>query len=352
MSPRVTLHLAALLSERGLGRQRLRAVLPRTREMLASSLQRSAPPPFPGVAAIEAAVGDLGLDRRPIVVAGAPGSVLAARAWVEALAPGALVQFAPAPAAALEPAGRDSALVALLGPPWVEDAIDAAVSAGRPVLVAGAADVGERVDPPPGGRFLRDPWCGDGPASILGAGVLAVARAVGVDLHAARAGAEGMAAACAAPGLVDNPALSWAAAAHYAEVDRGLGGHLHLAEEPALLAFAAWAATAWSLARTGARAAGPLRSRTGGPPTWGLCGDDELLDVFLEGPPSQLLVAWSASAPSPAARFAEVPHGAVELPAISPAAVAGAATLVLRAAAMSRVLAGLGPRLADGVTAP
>jgi hypothetical protein len=118
-----------------------------------------------------------------------------------------------------------------------------------------------------------------------------------------------------------------------------------------LEAFAAWAAGAWSLARTGARNAGALRSRVGGPAGWGLAGDAELMDRHLEGPPSQLLVAWSAAAPLASAPYLETPHCAVEMHAITAGTLARAATLVLRASAMSRVLNGLPPRLADGATA-
>lgn len=298
MQRRVVVSLARLFRDEvpgALPRGRLNDGLPRLKGVHAR-LTREPPEPLPSLERVLAAVTWLQARAEVIVVVGQPGALLAVRAWLDALAPGALVRFVGGPDAELLDAGRGVALVALVGPDWVDAAVEAAVAAGRPVVVAGPTpddlEDGEVVDPPSGGLWLDDPHAGDGRFGILGAAALVIAGFAGIDVAALIDGADEMLVACTKPALTENPAYSYALGCIYAERELGLRVPAHVTSNPRLETFVVWAARTWATTMTGASSVAGLRARSGGAPLAGLLGDEELTELLLEGPREFLLTTW------------------------------------------------------------
>lgn len=141
--------------------------------------------------------------------------------------------------ARVEAVDREAPVVALVGPPLVDAAVEQAVAAGLRVAVVCPSE-GEVVEPPLGGVWVDDAWAGEGARSVLGVGVLSVASSHGVDVAAGLRGAAGMLADANEP-LAHNPIWSLARALRVAAAELGRDGVVHLAA-PELESLAAWAA--------------------------------------------------------------------------------------------------------------
>ena len=363
MHRRVVVSLARLFRDEvpgALPRGRLNDGLPRLKTIRAHMHKdRPQTSGLPDVGRVLEAAGWLRSQAQVLVVAGQPGALLAARVWVDALAPGALVRFVGAPDADLLEGGSGVALLALLGPEWVDDAVEAAVAAGRAVLVAGPPpedlEEGEVIEPPPGGHWLDDPYAGDGRFGALGASSMVIAAFAGVDVAGVVEGAAEMQSACARPALTENPAYSYALACVYAERDLGLRGAAHVTSSAKLETFVGWAARTWASTMTGATAVGTLRSRAGAAPLFGLIGDEELTEMLFEGPREFLVTTWEPNASAHDAALLSLtrdrPSIRVHLHDVDARSLGAAAALVCRAAVIGALFTDRNPRTLASLSA-
>ncbi len=279
---------------------------------LATRLRESAwLSPLPSAEVVQAAI--IALGGLPGRLVGQPGALAAARAWGRAL--GVSVGEGEGP------------LVALLGTNAVEATIDEAVAAGKRVGVACGAEGGEAVEPPPGGVWIEDPWAGEGTRGVLGAGVLVAAGLSGVDVRAALVGAEAMREACQAP-ITENPAWSLARALRGLAQESRIDVIAHVAGEPALAAFAAWAARAQATMLAAPSPAHPARPL----PIHLLEGDQEWMHAVGQGRDRVLLVWETGTGPLPRATHdGGLIRLRVQLPGLDAEALGGAFFLWLRA---------------------
>ncbi|MSQ01292.1 MAG: hypothetical protein EXR71_05270 [Myxococcales bacterium] len=264
--------------------------------------------PLPKADAVTGAMRALG--GHPGTLVGQPGAVAAAGAWGRTLGlPG------------------DGPLVALLGASDVEAAIDEALAAGRRVGVACGTDGGEPIEPPPGGVWIEDAWAGEGTRGVLGAGVLVAAGLAGLDVGAALAGAKAMRESCQAP-ITENPAWSLARALRGLAQEGRIDVVAHVAGEPALAAFAAWAARAQATMLARPSPTHPARPL----PVHFLEGDQEWLHAISEGRDRVLLVWETGTGVLPRALHeGSLTRIRVQLPGLDAEALAGAFVLWLRA---------------------
>lgn len=243
------------------------------------------PAALPAPAAVAEALAALPRGKADVVVLGQPGAVAACAAWVEACG-GRGVQFHTAGPGPDVPA---RAWVAMLGPPWIDAAVEAAAGRGVRVAVATGRVGGEPIEPPPRGTWIDDPHAGDARLGALGAASMVVAGAAGVDVRAALGGAAELLGLADGPPGLDNVAWSLARALRLLDVDLGRDSVVHVAGEGRLRAFARWAAavqvgTLGALRRDGSGRALPAAVEA---------GDEEWLEVLVRGPRSRVVLAWT-----------------------------------------------------------
>ncbi len=255
---------------------------------------------------------------------GQPGAVRAANLWAPALS--RPIPGVDSPSAAPGPA------VALVGPAWVDEAVDALVSAGHRVAVACKRPAsGEAIDPPSGGRWIEDAWAGEGTRGPLGAGVLTAAALSGLDVAAALDGAAAMSTLCDGP-LADNPAWSLARGLRLLASERARDSVVHVAGGAELLPLAEWAARAQAVRLAPASVVAPAR-----PAPVAVRADDEDWATFLRaGGPERVVVSWSGPGDTSggwidAAEEVGLSVIRLRLPGVDAASLGGAVMLWLRA---------------------
>ncbi len=204
-------------------------------------------------------------------------------------AAGALLAWG-APVAAVE---REAPVVAFVGPPQVDAAVEKVVASGLRVAVVCPSD-GEAVEPPPGGVWVDDAWAGEGARGVLGVGVLSVASSHGVDVAAGLRGAAGLLAEANEP-LANNPIWSLARALRVAAAELGRDGVVHLAA-PELESLAAWVARSQATALSAASAAVAARPL----PVRAELGDEDWLSA-ISGCRDVVVVVWQFAGSTPPA---------------------------------------------------
>lgn len=261
------------------------------------------------------------------VLVGQPGVVGAARVWAEALGLGLELRH---PREALP--ANTSALVAHLGLPAVDDLVDLAVERKLRVAVVCPPVQGEAVEPPPRGVWVNDAWAGEGTRGALGAGVLTALTLAGLDLEAALGGARSMLEAASGP-IADNPAWSVARALRLLAAEGGRDVIVHVAAEPGLGAFAAWAARSQASLLAAMSPHAPARPL----PAVALAGDVEWGTAIVRTARDRVVVVWETSASPPetlwfdAVGEAGVAMLRVRLPALDAESIGAALALWLRA---------------------
>lgn len=286
-------------------------------------------------------------EGRALVVAGPPGPLRAARAWVEALAPEAPVRWIDGPGGA--PAGEGEALVAWPGPAWVDGLYGAARAAGVPTRTVDRAEAD-----------LLDPCARDGRHAVLGPGARMVAAFAGIDVASAVAGARAMADDAARPALYENPAYALALGLAFAERRLGRPRATWMVAHPGLLTAVAHLARAWVAAHVGAPLHPDVAEAPPAEPTVGVWGDQELVDGVHLALPHHALLALDVDDLAPEADRtgarawlgADVPMVRVVLPRLDAAALGGLFALLDHAAAASAVFRWIDPRRRPGAAGP
>ncbi len=275
------------------------------------------PAPLPALATVEAAAGRLPRGKGSIFVLGQPGAVGACTAWIDACGGTGVEVFTSAAGTEVPARGW----VALLGPPWIDAAIEGAVARGVKVAVATGRVGGEAIEPPPRGSWIDDAHAGDARLGALGTASLVVAQAAGLDVGAALAGAAEVLTQANGPPGIDNPAWSLARALRILDSDLGRDSVVHVAGEGRLVALAAWAA------RVQVGTLGALRRDGSGRALPGAveAGDEEWLEALVHGPRSRVLVVWERE---------NSPLEAVSRPWVACAAEAGQVVLRVRLAGL------------------
>ncbi len=324
MSRRVVIDLAQFMRSPAGGsalRRRWLDGLARLAPLHARAVAGSFPPALPTAEALAAASADLakgafGKGKGGLAVLGQPGALGSLRAWIDACGGEGIRLHASPPAG--DPA---KTWLALLGPPWIDAAVENAAATGTRVAVATGRVDGEPIEPPARGTWIDDAHAGDARLGALGLSTLAALGAAGVDVTAALAGASEVRAQIDGPPGVDNPGWSLARALRLCETDLGRDSVIHVAGEGRLVALAEWAArvqvaTVGNLRRDGTGRALPAVAEA---------GDEEWLEALVHGPRSRVIVAWTAGPDHP---------GTVAAPWLACAAEAGQVVLRVRLGAL------------------
>lgn len=267
----------------GLARRRLVEAFSRAGQVQAWLARVGLPPALPELAAVRAVVG----DPVPWGVVGSPGAVRAVCALGSALgaAPVRIVQPGS------PPAGTPAAWLALLGPDWVPDTVDALLATGARVIVAGPPS-DEPVEPPPGGAWLDDASAGDGRFGALGASAFAAALLAGIDAEAAWSGAQAARAVLAERGAAEHPAYAWALGLVGLVEELGAADAVHLHADPALAELAGWAAASFGSMLAGSVDGDAAYRRVGGRMWAAPLGDEEVAEMLYAGAGGVHVVLW------------------------------------------------------------
>ncbi|MBM4393023.1 MAG: hypothetical protein FJ090_18000 [Deltaproteobacteria bacterium] len=324
MSRRVVIDLSQFMRSPAGGsaiRRRWLDGLARLAPLHARAVAGNFPPELPGAEALAAASAELargsfGKGKGGLAVLGQPGALGSLRAWLDACAGEGIRLHASAPVA--DPA---KTWLALLGPPWIDTAVETASAHGTRVAVATGRVDGEPIEPPPRGLWIDDAHAGDARLGALGLATLAAIGAAGIDVNAALAGAREVRAQVDGPPGIDNPGWSLARALRLCETELGRDSVIHVAGEGRLAGLAEWAA------RVQAATVGRLRRDGTGRalPAVAEAGDEEWLEAVAHGPRSRVIVAWIAGP--------DLPGGAAA-PWVACAAESGQVVLRVRLGAL------------------
>ncbi len=330
MSRRVVIDLAQFMRSPAGGsalRRRWLDGLARLAPLHARAVAGDFPPRLPSAEALAEATaalakGAFGKGKAGIAVLGQPGALGSLRAWLAACG-GEGIRLHAAPP-------EDEAAktwLALLGPPWIDAAVERAAERGVRVAVATGRVDGETIEPPSKGVWIDDAHAGDARLGALGLATLATLGAAGIDVAGALVGASEVRAQIDGPPGVDNPAWSLARALRLCETDLGRDSVIHVAGEGRLVALAAWAArvqvaTVGTLRRDGTGRALPAVAEA---------GDEEWLESLVHGPRARVIVAWTAGPDV---------HGGVAAPWIACATEAGQVVLRVRLGALDAASVG------------
>lgn len=247
------------------------------------------PGTLPNLVDVSERIAKIGKVRGALAVIGQPGAIGAVRAWADLGESGEGIRFVTGPGRGI----AETRVFAFLGPAWVEQAVETAITAGAKVAVCGVAEAGEVVEAPPKGWFVADPLAGDGRNGILSTGVLVAAGLAGIDVQAGLTGAADMIRVLDGPPGSDNPAWSLARAIRLAEVELGRDSVVHVAGQAGLVGVANWAARTQAATAVGGRG-DRVVSRT--LPAVVQAGDEEWLEALASGARNRLLVLWEGSA--------------------------------------------------------
>jgi hypothetical protein len=284
--------------------------------------------------------------RGPCTVIGAPGAVRAVTALPRALGLDAGLRVVEAPE---DLEAGEGTWVALLGAPWVADAVDTIVAAKGRVLVVGLGEDGEEVRPPEGGFWLSDPVAGDGRFGASSAGAWAVAGICGADVEALADSTSEMRRDVESAELGGHPSWPWAIGLHGLASEQQREDGVHLYTTNRLSTLAAWAAGVFGSVLAGTVRGPTLRQRHGGRCFAAQMGDEEVVEAVIHGNTSAHIVTWELGASEQRdivvalAHEAGVPTFRVRFDALDLRSVVAVMVLVQHAAVATALLLGRDP---------